>query len=175
MSRIANAPVTVPEGVEVELKGSDIHVKGPKGELNMRLHPTVGVEQNDDDLTFKAQTEDARAMAGTMRSLVSNMVTGVNEGFEKRLTLVGVGYRAQAQGSKINLTLGYSHPVELEAPDGITLETPSQTEVVVKGADKQVVGQVASQIRAARVPELYKGKGVRYADERISLKEAKKK
>lgn len=175
MSRIANAPIELPKGVESRLDGNRIMVKGPKGELSTVLHESVELEQEDGVLRFRGKTEQARAMAGTMRALTNNMVKGVSDGFEKRLTLVGVGYRAQAQGRKLNLTLGFSHPVEFEAPEGITLETPSQTEVVVKGADKQQVGQVAAQIRAFRAPEPYKGKGVRYSDERISLKEAKKK
>lgn len=175
MSRIANAPIELPKGVESRFDGSRISVKGPKGELVLDLHESVEFEQEGETLRFKPKSDQARAMAGTMRALTNNMVKGVSEGFEKRLTLIGVGYRAQAQGRKLNLTLGYSHPVEFEAPEGITLETPSQTEVVVKGADKQRVGQVAAQIRAFRAPEPYKGKGVRYADERISLKEAKKK
>jgi len=175
MSRIANAPIQLPKGVEVRQDGSRITVKGPKGELSHDLHETVSLEQGEGVLHFKASNEEARAMAGTMRALTNNMVVGVSEGFEKRLNLVGVGYRAQAQGDKLNLTLGFSHPVAFDVPKGISIETPSQTEVVVKGSDKQQVGQVAAQIRAFRVPEPYKGKGIRYANERISLKEAKKK
>jgi len=175
MSRIANAPIQVPKGVEVKLDGHKVMVKGPKGELALEMHETVNVDQDGETLTMKARNDDALAMAGTMRALVNNMVTGVSEGFERRLNLVGVGYRAQAQGRKVSLNLGFSHPVEYEAPDGVTLETPTQTEIVVKGADKQQVGQVAAHIRAYREPEPYKGKGIRYADERISLKEAKKK
>lgn len=175
MSRIANAPIQLPKGVEVRKDGSRIMVKGPKGELSHDLHETVEFEQGEGVLRFKARTEQDRAMAGTMRALTNNMVVGVSEGFEKRLNLVGVGYRAQAQGNKLNLTLGYSHPVAFDVPKGISIETPSQTEVVVKGADKQQVGEIAAQIRAFRAPEPYKGKGIRYADERISLKEAKKK
>lgn len=175
MSRIANAPIQVPKGVEIKLDGRKVMVKGPKGELALDLHETVSLDQQDDVLTMKAQNDDARAMAGTMRALVNNMVTGVSDGFERRLNLVGVGYRAQAQGRKVSLNLGYSHPVEYEAPEGVSLETPSPTEIVVRGADKQQVGQVAAHIRAFRTPEPYKGKGIRYSDERISLKEAKKK
>lgn len=174
MSRIAKAPIELPKGVECRLDGRRIVVKGPKGELSLDLHETVDVEQEGDALRFVARTDPALAMAGTMRALTGNMVQGVSEGFEKRLTLVGVGYRAQVQGNKLNLTLGYSHPVNFEVPEGIMVETPTQTEVVVRGADKQQVGQVAAQIRAFRAPEPYKGKGVRYSDERISLKEAKK-
>lgn len=175
MSRIAKAPIQLPKGVEVNLDGRRVNVKGPKGELGLDLHEAVNMEQEGETLTMKPKSEKFLGMTGTMRALVNNMVSGVSEGFERRLNLVGVGYRAQAQGTKLNLNLGYSHPVEFEAPDGITLETPSQTEIVVKGADKQQVGQVAAQIRAFRLPEPYKGKGIRYADERISLKEAKKK
>lgn len=175
MSRIANAPIQLPKGVEVKLDGRKVNVKGPQGQLALDLHEAVDLEQEGDTLTMKAKNEKFLAMAGTMRALVNNMVSGVSEGFERRLNLVGVGYRAQAQGTKLNLNLGFSHPVAFEAPQGIALETPSQTEIVVKGADKQQVGQVAAQIRAFRSPEPYKGKGIRYSDERISLKEAKKK
>lgn len=175
MSRIANAPIQLPKGVEVKLDGRKVNVKGPQGQLALDLHEAVDLEQEGDTLTMKAKSEKFLAMAGTMRALVNNMVSGVSEGFERRLNLVGVGYRAQAQGTKLNLNLGFSHPVAFEAPQGIALETPSQTEIVVKGADKQQVGQVAAQIRAFRSPEPYKGKGIRYSDERISLKEAKKK
>ncbi len=175
MSRIAKAPIQLPKGVEVKLDGRKVSVKGPKGELSLDLHESVGLEQEGETVTMKPQNEKALGMTGTMRALVNNMVSGVSEGFERRLNLVGVGYRAQAQGTKLNLNLGFSHPVEFEALKGIALETPSQTEIVVKGADKQQVGQVAAQIRAFRSPEPYKGKGIRYSDERISLKEAKKK
>lgn len=175
MSRIANAPIQLPKGVEVKLDGRKVNVKGPQGQLALDLHEAVDLKQEGDTLTMKAKNEKFLAMAGTMRALVNNMVSGVSEGFERRLNLVGVGYRAQAQGTKLNLNLGFSHPVAFEAPQGIALETPSQTEIVVKGADKQQVGQVAAQIRAFRSPEPYKGKGIRYSDERISLKEAKKK
>lgn len=173
MSRIANYPIQLPKGVEVKLDGGHVHVKGPKGAMDMDLHPTVNVRQEEGSLHMEA-ANDAMAMAGTMRALINNMVVGVTEGFEKKLQLVGVGYRAQVQGNKLNLTLGFSHPVEYSIPDGITVECPSQTEVIVRGGDKQRVGQVAAEIRAYRPPEPYKGKGVRYADERVVMKEAKK-
>jgi large subunit ribosomal protein L6 len=177
MSRVANNPVKVPSGVEVTLDGRLLKVKGSKGELKLEVHEWVEVSQDDDVLRFQANRDrqDAVALAGTMRSLINNMVTGVSEGFERKLQLVGVGYRAQAQGKSLNLTLGFSHPVDFPVPEGVTVETPSQTEVVVKGIDKQLVGQVAAKIRAYRPPEPYKGKGVRYADERVVMKEAKKK
>ncbi len=177
MSRIANSPVTLPSGVDININGNSVNVKGKKGVLEFDIHSSVEVKQQENEIVFSARHGDkgSRAMAGTMRSLVNNMVIGVSDGFEKRLTLVGVGYRAQAQGSKLSLTLGFSHPVEYMVPEGITIETPSQTEIVIKGVDKQVVGQVAANIRAYRPPEPYKGKGVRYSDEQISLKEAKKK
>jgi len=177
MSRIANSPVEIPAGVEVSLAGSSISVKGPKGSLERVIHASVAVAQDGDVLKFSARNvqKGAVAMAGTMRALTSNMVVGVTAGFEKKLSLIGVGYRAQAQGKVLNLTLGFSHPVSYESPEGITIETPSQTEIVIKGVDKQVVGQVAADIRAYRPPEPYKGKGVRYADEHVVMKEAKKK
>jgi large subunit ribosomal protein L6 len=177
MSRVANNPVKVPSGVEVTLDGRLLKVKGSKGELKLEVHEWVEVSQDDDVLRCRANRDrqDAVALAGTMRSLINNMVTGVSEGFERKLQLVGVGYRAQAQGKSLNLTLGFSHPVDFPVPEGVTVETPSQTEVVVKGIDKQLVGQVAAKIRAYRPPEPYKGKGVRYADERVVMKEAKKK
>lgn len=176
MSRIAKAPVVVPKGVEIQL-GDVCKVKGPKGELEMTLHPSVSLDHDGDELKIKTKqnSQQAVAMAGTTRALVSNMVTGVSAGFEKKLTIIGVGYRAQAQGKKLNLTLGFSHPVVYEVPEGITVETPSQTEIVVKGADKQQVGQVAAEIRRYRPPEPYKGKGVRYDDEHVVKKQAKKK
>ena len=176
MSRIANAPVEIPTGVEISLTDTDITVKGTKGSLSRKVHPDVEVKQQDASLEFSARgkSKDSVAQSGTMRSLINNMVEGVTKGFEKKLTLVGVGYRAQAQGSKLNLTLGFSHPVVYTAPEGIKLETPSQTEIVVSGADKQSVGQVAADIRAYRPPEPYKGKGVRYSDENVARKEAKK-
>jgi large subunit ribosomal protein L6 len=177
MSRIAKKPVPVPKGVTVQLDGQSVSVQGSNGRLQLEVHPNVEVRLNDNTLEFAGRSggKNDRAMAGTMRSLVGNMVTGVSEGFVRKLEIKGVGYRAQAQGRKLNLTLGFSHPVEYQVPEGVSVETPSPTEVVVKGADKQAVGQVAAEIRRFRPPEPYKGKGVRYADERISLKEAKKK
>lgn len=174
MSRIAKAPIELPSGVEVKIGDGEVSVKGPKGNLVQQLHPNVSVEQEDKNLTVKPANDSDIPMAGTMRSLVNNMVVGVSNGFEKKLTLVGVGYRAQVQGGKLTLALGYSHPIEYSAPDGVTIEAPSQTEIVVKGCDKQKVGQVASEIRSFRPPEPYKGKGVRYSDERVVRKEAKK-
>jgi large subunit ribosomal protein L6 len=177
MSRIAKQPVTLSKDVSFENKSGEISIKGPKGSLSLALNPEVEVSQGDGALNVAARSGSrfAVAMAGTTRALLQNMVTGVTQGFERKLELVGVGYRAQAQGKKINLTLGFSHPVQYEAPEGITLETPSQTEILVKGIDRQRVGQVAAELREFRPPEPYKGKGVRYADERIVLKEAKKK
>lgn len=175
MSRIANRPIDLPKGVEVSLSGRQVSVKGSKGTMQLDLHPTVEMEQSDGQLKFIARNDGARAMAGTMRSLINNMVVGVSDGFEVRLTLVGVGYRAQAQGNKLNLTLGLSHAVDHPIPEGVKVETPSATEVVVSGVDKQQIGQVAAEIRRYRPPEPYKGKGVRYADEQIVRKEAKKK
>ena len=174
MSRIAKNPIELPKAVQFDLDGQTVKVKGPNGELQMDLHPTVAVSNDDGTLNFAPAENGTMAMAGTMRALVNNMVVGVTDGFEKKLNLIGVGYRAQAQGNKLNLQLGFSHPVEFEVPQGVTVETPSQTEIVVKGADKQLVGQVAAKIRGYRPPEPYKGKGVRYADERVVMKEAKK-
>ena len=174
MSRIANNPIELPKAVQFDQDGQTVKVKGPNGELQMNLHPTVELSNEDGTLTFAPAGNGTMAMAGTMRALVNNMVVGVTDGFEKKLNLIGVGYRAQAQGSKLNLQLGFSHPVDFEVPQGVTVETPSQTEIVVKGADKQLVGQVAAKIRGYRPPEPYKGKGVRYADERVVMKEAKK-
>ena len=174
MSRIANSPIELPSGVEFKYQGNQVSVKGPKGNLEMDLHPSVSLEQEDNTITVKAETASATPMAGTMRSLVNNMVTGVSEGFEKKLTLIGVGYRAQAQGKSLNMALGFSHPIDYAVPEGINIETPSQTEIVVTGCDKQRVGQVAAEIRSFRPPEPYKGKGVRYSDERVVRKEAKK-
>jgi len=174
MSRIAKAPIAVPSGVEIAVKGDEVKVKGPKGSLEVRLHPGVSLQQEEGDYVVKPANAADTPMAGTFRSLINNMVVGVSNGFEKKLTLVGVGYRAQSQGKNLSLALGFSHPIEYEAPEGITIEVPSQTEIVVKGCDKQKVGQVASEIRAFRPPEPYKGKGVRYADERVVRKEAKK-
>lgn len=177
MSRIAKAPVSIPAGVDIQLSDREISVKGPNGQLRLAPHPLVSVKRDGDELTVSARETNsaAVAMAGTTRALVNNMVTGVSKGFERRLTIVGVGYRAQAQGQKLNLTLGFSHPVVYRVPEGVTVETPSQTEIVVKGPDKQRVGQAAADIRSYRPPEPYKGKGVRYVDERVVSKQAKKK
>ena len=177
MSRVAKSPVEVPTGVEVKIDGQAVIVKGGKGSLEHSVNNSVAISQDGSVLTFapKDGSKAAMALAGTTRSLLNNMVVGVTQGFEKKLQLVGVGYRAQAQGQKLNLTLGFSHPVDYKVPEGVTVETPSQTEIVVKGSDKQKVGQVAAEIRAYRPPEPYKGKGVKYADEIIVRKEAKKK
>jgi large subunit ribosomal protein L6 len=177
MSRVAKVPVELPQGVEFNQSGNTISVKGSKGTLSMEMNSEVELVQEGTTLTLKGRSGSrfATAIAGTTRALISNMVQGVTEGFEKKLELRGVGYRAQAQGAKLNLTLGFSHPVVYDVPDGVSVETPSQTEVVVRGSDKQKVGQVAAEIRRYRPPEPYKGKGVRYADERVMLKEAKKK
>jgi len=177
MSRIANAPISVPNGVEVTLDGQTVKVKGSKGELEWNVHQLVTLEQEEAELkvSVKQKSSQSVALAGTTRALVNNMVKGVTDGFEKKLTIIGVGYRAQAQGQKLNLTLGFSHPVVYEVPEGIKVETPSNTEIVVSGIDKQKVGQVAAEIRAYRKPEPYKGKGVRYADEYVLRKQAKKK
>lgn len=177
MSRIANAPVSLPSGVEVTLSGQLVKVKGSKGELEWNVHELVSVKQEESALKVSANdgSKQAVALAGTTRALVNNMVTGVTDGFEKKLTIIGVGYRAQAQGQKLNLTLGFSHPVVYEVPAGVKVETPSNTEITVSGIDKQAVGQVAAEIRAYRPPEPYKGKGVRYTDEYVLRKQAKKK
>jgi large subunit ribosomal protein L6 len=177
MSRIGNFPVILPEKVEVAITPAEISVKGPLGTLSQRLTPEVMVEKVENRLQFKAAGNSrlANAMSGTLRALVANMVTGVTKGFEKRLTLVGVGYRAQAQGDKLNLTLGFSHPVSHPMPKGVKVETPTQTEIVIKGMDRQQVGQVAAEVRAYRSPEPYKGKGVRYTGEKVVIKETKKK
>ena len=177
MSRVAKNPVAVPKDVEVSVSAEALNVKGPKGQLSFPVHPLVKVRKDDGKLHFEATATStfARAMSGTMRALVNNMVTGVSRGFEKKLTIVGVGYRAAMQGKNLNLSAGFSHPVVYSLPTGITIETPSQTEIVIKGADKQQVGQVAAEIRAFRPPEPYKGKGIRYADEHVVRKEAKKK
>ena len=177
MSRIANNPVELPSGVEIKIDGQHISVKGSKGAMEMDVHADVEVKQEDSVLTFAAKggSKQAKALSGTMRALVNNMVVGVSSGFERRLQLQGVGYRAQAQGKKLNLQLGFSHPVEYDLPEGVTAETPSQTEIVISGMDSQKVGQVSAEIRAFRPPEPYKGKGVRYAEERVRRKEAKKK
>lgn len=177
MSRVANNPVQIPTGVEVNISGQSINVKGSNGTMSHDAHPAVDVSKDESLIKFAGRegVVNSRAFAGTTRALVNNMVTGVSQGFEKKLQLVGVGYRAQAQGKVLNLTLGFSHPVEFPVPEGITIETPSQTEIVVKGMNKQQVGQVAANIRSYRPPEPYKGKGVRYSDEHIVRKEAKKK
>ena len=175
MSRIAKQPIDIPSGVDVKLQGQNLVVKGPVGEMSMNIHSDVSVKQKDNQLCVQMDKSNNIAMAGTMRSLMNNLVTGVSKGFERKLELVGVGYRAQSKGKALNLTLGFSHPIDYPIPEGIKIETPSQTEVVIKGADKQKVGQVAAEIRAYRPPEPYKGKGVKYAEERIIRKEAKKK
>jgi len=177
MSRIANAPVEIPDGVEVSLNGAEVSIKGSKGTLSRAIHAEVEVAQQGNTLVTiaRSQSKQAIAQAGTSRALLNNMVVGVSEGFQKKLTLVGVGYRAKAQGNTLDLTLGFSHPVQYAVPAGITIETPSQTEIIISGTDKQIVGQVAANIRAYRPPEPYKGKGVRYADEHVARKEAKKK
>ena len=175
MSRVAKDPVAIPSGVEINVADGVVRVKGPKGELSQALHETVDMAQEEGNLNFSAKNDEAWAMAGTMRALVNNMITGVSSGFEKKLTIIGVGYRAAVKGKDLDLTLGFSHPVAYPIPEGITIECPSQTEIVVKGADKQKVGQVAAEIRRYRPPEPYKGKGVRYADEYVAMKEAKKK
>ncbi len=176
MSRIAKYPVELPKGVEVTLGDAQVIVKGPLGTLNQILLPSVTIEREGDKLQVRAGTGDnAGAMSGTMRALLANMVNGVTKGFEKRLNLVGVGYKAQAQGGKLNLSLGFSHPVVHDMPEGIKAETPTPTEIVIKGIDRQLVGQVAAEVRAYRSPEPYKGKGVRYANEVVVIKETKKK
>ena len=177
MSRVAKLPVVIEKGIEVSLTDDALTVQGPKGSLTLQRNSEVEIVNDDSGLAVSPRSGSrfAKAMAGTTRSLISNMVTGVSAGFEKKLQLVGVGYRANVAGQKVNLALGFSHPVVYEVPEGVTVETPSQTEILVKGTDKQQVGQVAAEIRDFRPPEPYKGKGVRYADERIVLKEAKKK
>jgi large subunit ribosomal protein L6 len=177
MSRVANAPVALPKGVEVKREGPLLSVKGPRGELSHQVHEAVDVTASQEGISFAGRegVGQAVALAGTTRALVQNMVVGVSEGFERKLELVGVGYRAQMKGNVLSLALGYSHPVEFPVPEGITIETPSQTEVLVKGIDKQRVGQAAAVIRGFRPPEPYKGKGVKYANEQIIRKEAKKK
>ena len=177
MSRIAKAPVAIPSGVDIKLEGNNMTVKGSKGQLSFMFNSAISVDITDNVVSMQWDRDDknATAQAGTARAIVSNMVTGVSAGFEKKLTLIGVGYRAQAKENILNLTLGFSHPVDFEVPAGITVETPTQTEIVVRGSDKQQVGQVAAKIRAYRPPEPYKGKGVRYAEEHVARKEAKKK
>lgn len=177
MSRIAKAAVVVPAGVEVTLAGSSVSVKGAGGQLALEINPVVAVTLAEGQLSFAAKDSlrESDALAGTMRQMVSNMVVGVSKGFERKLNLVGVGYRAQASGSKLNLAVGYSHPVNIDMPEGVSVATPTPTEIVLKGADRQRIGQIAAEIRAVRPPEPYKGKGIRYANETIVIKETKKK
>ena len=177
MSRVGKMPITVPQGVDVAIKDDQINVKGALGTLALTQNSLVTIKSDAGKLTFAPANESrqANAMSGTMRQLVNNMVTGVTKGFEKKLSLVGVGFKAQAQGAKLNLTVGYSHPVVMDMPAGIKVETPTPTEVVIKGSDRQRVGQIAAEIRAVRPPEPYKGKGIRYSDEKITIKETKKK
>jgi large subunit ribosomal protein L6 len=177
MSRIAKMPVTIPAGVDVTIESQSLSVKGAGGVLTLALNALVKISSDSGKLSFTATnvSREADAMTGTLRQLVNNMVVGVTKGFEKKLTLIGVGYKAQAQGSKLNLTVGYSHPVNMDMPLGITVATPTPTEVLIKGADRQRVGQVAAEIRAVRPPEPYKGKGIRYSNEKVAIKETKKK
>lgn len=177
LSRIAKTPLSIPTGVEVTISGSNVKVKGALGQTEFTFNDTVSIAKKDNAIVLETreETKFAKALSGTIRAVLNNMIIGVTAGFEKKLTILGVGYRAQAQGADLNLTLGYSHPIVYKAPKGIKLETPSQTEVLIKGIDKQLVGQVAADIRAVRPVEPYKGKGVRYADEQVSLKETKKK
>ena len=177
MSRIGKLPIPVPQGVDVSVSSEQINVKGAGGALSLPQHALVKLENKDGQLRFAPADEsrEANAMSGTMRQLVNNMVTGVSKGFERKLTLFGVGFKAQASGNKLNLSVGYSHPVNKEMPQGIVVATPTATEIVIKGADRQRVGQIAAEIRAIRPPEPYKGKGIRYADEKITIKETKKK
>ena len=178
MSRIAKAPISLPSGVNVDIGAGEVNVKGSKGNLQLAIHGTVEVSQEDGKVVVapkKPEIKEHWAMAGTVRALLANMVRGVSDGFEKKLQLIGVGYRAQAKGQVLNLNLGFSHPIDYQVPQGVTVSTPSQTEVVVAGCDKQQVGQVAAEIRSFRPPEPYKGKGVRYVDEYVARKEAKKK
>jgi large subunit ribosomal protein L6 len=175
MSRVAKKPIEIPSDVDIQIDGQTLAVKGPRGTLQFPLHTRVSVSRQGNTLVFEQTKAADRTMAGTMRSLVNNMITGVSRGFERKLELVGIGYRAQQQGNTLNLTLGYSHPIQYLIPEGINIETPSATQIVVTGIDKQKVGQVAAEIRAFRAPEPYKGKGIKYADEQILRKEAKKK
>lgn len=177
MSRVAKQPVTLPKGVEVKIQDQSLTAKGSKGELSINIHTAVEVSEDDGSLSFAPRDNSSKSVAltGTMRSLVNNIVVGVSAGYERKLELIGVGYRAKASGQKLDLTLGFSHPVVYELPKGISAATPSATEIVLSGADKQLIGQVAAEIRSIRPPEPYKGKGVRYADENVRLKEAKKK
>jgi large subunit ribosomal protein L6 len=177
MSRVGKMPVTVPQGVDVAMKADQINVKGALGTLALAQNALVTIKNDAGKLTFAPANDsrEANAMSGTMRQLVNNMVTGVTKGFEKKLSLIGVGYKAQAQGTKLNLTVGYSHPVVMDMPAGIKVETPTPTEILIKGSDRQRVGQIAAEVRAVRPPEPYKGKGIRYSDEKITIKETKKK
>jgi len=181
MSRIAKAPITIPSGVDVKINNGIVTAKGPKGEQSFGLSPGIELVENEGTLNVQiTQTQEKvskhiRSMSGTTRAMINNLITGVSTGFEKKLTVVGVGYRAQAQGKKLNLSLGFSHPIVYDLPEGVSVETPSQTEIVLSGADKQVIGQAAAEIRAFRPPEPYKGKGVRYVDEYVARKQAKKK
>ena len=177
MSRIGKMPIPVPKGADIQIGADQITVQGPLGTLTHALTPAAGIVREGDELVVKPGNDsvEANAMSGTLRAVVANMVTGVTKGFERRLTLVGVGYRAQAQGSSLNLSLGFSHPVVHAMPEGVKAETPTQTEIVIKGANKQAVGQVAAEVRGYRPPEPYKGKGVRYANEKVVMKETKKK
>jgi large subunit ribosomal protein L6 len=177
MSRVGKMPVAIPTGVDVSVKEDQISVKGTGGTLNLARNALVNVVNNEGKLSFEPANDsrEANAMSGTLRQLVNNMVVGVTKGFEKKLNLVGVGYKAAAQGAKLNLQVGYSHPVNIDMPQGITVTTPTATEIVIKGADRQRVGQIAAEIRAVRPPEPYKGKGIRYSDEKIVIKETKKK
>ena len=177
MSRVGKMPIAVPQGVDVQVANNQITVKGANGTLARPMHALVQVKKEGTTLSFAPANDgmEANAMSGTMRALVNNMVNGVSKGFEKKLTLVGVGFRAQAAGAKLNLSIGFSHPVVKDMPAGITVSCPTQTEIVIKGSDRQVVGQIAAEVRAIRPPEPYKGKGIRYADERVVLKETKKK
>ena len=177
MSRVGKMPIALPQGVEATLSAEKVSIKGAQGTLTLPQNALVAIKNEGGKLTFVPvnETPEANAMSGTMRALVANMVNGVSKGFEKKLNLVGVGFRAQAQGQKLNLQIGFSHPVVKEMPAGIKVETPTQTEILIKGASRQVVGQIAAEVRAIRPPEPYKGKGIRYSDERVSLKETKKK
>lgn len=177
MSRVGKMPVSIPQGVDVAMKEDQINVKGALGTLALTQNTLVTIKNDAGKLTFVPANDsrEANAMSGTMRQLVNNMVTGVTKGFEKKLSLIGVGYKAQAQGAKLNLTVGYSHPVVMDMPAGIKVETPTPTEIIIKGSDRQRVGQIAAEVRAVRPPEPYKGKGIRYSDEKITIKETKKK
>lgn len=177
MSRVAKAPISIPKGVDIKVDSNNMTVKGSLGQLSFQLNPLIKVDISDNVVTVNWNKEDklATAQAGTARANINNMLVGVSAGFEKKLTLIGVGYRAQGKGKILNLALGFSHPIDYEVPDGITIDTPSQTDIVIKGSDKQLVGEVAAKIRSFRPPEPYKGKGVRYSDEQVARKEAKKK